>query len=220
MNLYEQFSSSTHGGVTLGAEDLMRVDIINGKIKGWSDGKHYAFFRALLEQPVHSILILGVYHGRDIAFLLDILERFYPGRDIRIVGVDRFTADPCADWAITNKIRTWEEEANSPPPDYALAQANTRDPRVTIIKSDDFTFLDTTEKKFDVIYFDTAHDFNTLIRQLRQASRVCKGDAILCGDDFSDQYTWGVKAAVMQSLNGHISFADWIWVSSKSLLKT
>lgn len=217
--LFDAFAKETGDGVTLTMAEVERCHAICGRIRGWSDAKQYGFFKMLLQLPVKRVLVLGVYHGRDIAFILDLLAVHYPGRDIKIVGVDRFTADPCADWAATNKVRTWEEEAKAPPPSFETAVENTKDPRVEIIRSDDFTFMDSTDKKFDAVYFDTSHDFNTLVRQLRQAPRICAEGAILCGDDFSNQYTWGVKAAVEQKFQLHLVFAEWIWVSGLELLK-
>lgn len=219
MNTLEQFTAKTGAGVTLTAEDAARCEIITNRIGGWSDGRQYAFFRALLELPIKSLLVLGVYHGRDIAFILDILGQYHPSREIRIVGVDRFSPDPCADWPQVKEVRTWEKEIGVPPPNLEIATKNTSDPRVRLVQTDDFAFLESTEKKFDAVYLDTAHDFNTVVRQLRQVPRVCEGDAIICGDDFADHYTWGVKSAVGQKFTTYTVFAEWIWVSSLSLLK-
>ncbi len=209
--------------VTLTPEDIGRARAIADRIVGWSGDLHYAFFKHILEHvpPLTRILMLGVYHGRDIAYIVDILKNYHPGRVIEVVGVDRFSADPCADWAQSKELRTWEQETRGfPPPSFEKATANTADPRVRIIKSDDFNFLDTTEERFDAIYYDTAHDFNTVVRQLRQTPRVCLGDALLCGDDYSDQYTWGVKSAVEKRFTEHTVFGGWIWASSLSMLRT
>lgn len=208
--------------VSLSLADFTRLQDISNRIPGWSQQLHYAFFKYALEQirPTR-ILVLGVYHGRDIAFLVDLIKQYHPERQIEIVGVDRFTADPCADWAQGEKeIRTWEQETSGlPPPSFEKATANTADPRVKIIRSDDFTFLDTTQEKFDLVYVDTSHDFNTVIRQLRQIPRICLGDALICGDDYSDRDTWGVKSAVSKAFHDHSVFEGWIWFSKLSNLK-
>lgn len=205
---------------TLTPEDEARVAAINAVVPGWSSPAHYLFFKAMLELPLKRMLILGVYHGRDIAFLVDILKRYHEGREIQITGVDRFTADPCADWTHVNKVLTWEEEVHAPPPSFTAAVENTADPRVEIVKSDDFAFLDTTDQRFDFVYQDTAHDFATVTRQHRQLPRVCTPDAIICGDDFSDRHTWGVESAVKHSFGDKFAlFANWIWYTNRKELK-
>lgn len=219
MNLYDQFTASTASGVTLTEEDAKRCTEIMERVPGWSDGKQYAFFKILLEQGVTRILVAGVYRGRDIAFLVDLINRYHAGKDIKIVGVDRFTADPCGDWPKTNAVTTWEQAVLRPPPSYEESVKNTASPHVEIVKSDDFAFLDTTDKRFDAVYLDTSHDFNTLIRQFRQVPGVCMEDAIVCGDDYADSATWGVKSAVNQATDTHTLFADWIWVTGKSNIK-
>lgn len=206
--------NETNETVELTAEDAARVEAINAKVHGWSGNAHYLFFKAVLnaKPPALRVLILGVYHGRDIAYLIDLLKTYHAGRAIEIVGVDRFTADPCADWTPSKEVRTWETEVHAPPPNLEVAQANTADPRVRLIKSDDFQFLETTGETFDVLYLDTAHDFNTVIRQLRQVRRIAKPGALICGDDYSDRHTWGVKSAVQKGFGeNHRTIADWIW---------
>ena len=199
--------------VELTKEDVARTYAINAAIPGWSGPAHYLFFKAVLAQKnIRSILVLGIYHGRDIAYILDLLARFHPGREIEITGVDRFSSDPCADWTPAKEVRTWESEVHGPPPNYEAAVANTRDPRVRLIKSDDFDFLENTMEKFDAVYLDTAHDFDTVTRQLRQVPRVCRPGALLCGDDFSDRHTWGVASAVGRAFDGrHRLSSGWIW---------
>ncbi len=204
----------------LTAADTARVNAICERVRGWSGPTHYLFFKALFDQQqIQRMLMLGVYHGRDIAFILDVLRTYHPQSNARIVGVDRFTADPCSDWAQTKTPKTWEQEVFAPPPSFENAVANTADPRVEIIKADDFTFLENSPDKFDAVYLDTAHDYGTVRRQLRQVPRVCNPGALLCGDDYSDRGTWGVKSAVSQGFVHHQVVGDWIWFAPLSNLK-
>tara|TARA_R110000868_G_scaffold57123_1_gene176654 strand:- start:134 stop:775 length:642 start_codon:yes stop_codon:yes gene_type:complete len=208
--------------VVITQEDLDAINGINARVIGWSNPNHYAFFKAMLGyQPIRKMLVLGVYRGRDICYLLDILNRYHPGRMIEIVGVDRFSDEACADWTPAKERRTWQEEVDAPPPNLDVATENTRDARVRLIKTDDFAFLDATAERFDFVYLDTAHDYNTVSRQLRQVGRVCDRDAIVCGDDYSDHLTWGVKSAVREAFgaDGHQVFAEWIWYGNLSHIK-
>jgi hypothetical protein len=239
MSHYEQFTAAIASGVVLSVAEQERVTGINAMIPGYSDTKHYTFFRELVALPeVREILILGVYHGRDIAYMRDNIVRCQRTDRIHITGVDKFSDTPCADWPDASRNRTWTEAGFGPPPSLAKAKHNLgfeylETPRssggdyaygVTLIESDDEKFLAETDQQFDVVYIDTSHDAGTITRQLRQVPRVCRGDALICGDDYSDQSnaggSWGVKTAVGQAFTSHVVFAEWIWVSSLSLLKS
>lgn len=204
--------------ITVTVEEQEAVNRICAEYPGWSGYGHYAFFRSLLGLPINSLLILGVYHGRDMALIAEVLRRYHPDRAFWTEGVDRFTADPCADWRPTNKPRTWEEETNGlPPPSFESALRVTDDYNgrhfFGLHKTDDFAFLETCGRKYDAIYLDTSHDFNTVSRQLRQVEKVANPGAVICGDDFSDQYTWGVKSAVEARFSSYLLFGGWIWAA-------
>jgi hypothetical protein len=51
------------------------------------------------------VLILGVYFGHDIVFMLDASRR--AGCRIEITGVDKFSDDACADWPEALRDRSW-----------------------------------------------------------------------------------------------------------------
>lgn len=227
MTAYEQFTAAVALGVELSAPEVARVEAICERVRGYSDGKQYAFFRELLALPdVHDVLVLGVYHGRDIAFMRDCLLEANR-TDVRIVGVDKFSDTPCADWPPGSAGKGWQEAGFGPPPSLEQAMRNcgadTSCP-VTLIESDDAQFLTNTPFKFDAAYLDTSHDEKTVARQIAQLRAVLNPDAIICGDDYSDTSNvgggnWGVKSAVTAAFTSHLIFADWIWVSSMSLLK-
>ena len=49
---------------------MQRMESIRQTIPGYSELLHYAFFKHLLACfRVKRLLILGVYHGRDVAYL-------------------------------------------------------------------------------------------------------------------------------------------------------
>lgn len=227
MTLFEQFTAATAAGVPMNMGDVMRCEAICQRIRGYSDGKHYAFFKTLLALPaVKDVLILGVYHGRDIAFMRDVL--LHAGRsDVWIVGVDKFSDTPCADWPVSASGKNWEQAGFGVAPTLQAASANLgcNEPGpVILVESDDASFLHSTDRRFDAVYLDTSHDYETVMRQLRQVRRVCRPGAIICGDDYSDVSNaagghWGVRKAVSESFLTHSVFAEWIWVSGLELLK-
>lgn len=206
----------------LDAQDLRAVRDIAARIPGWSGDAHYAFFKTMLaaHPAAANLLVLGVYHGRDIAFILDILRRHHPGRVVEIVGVDLFEPGPCADWPPEKRAMSWETAQGCQPPSHAAAMANTDSRHVRILKMDDAEFFRSwpSESPFDMFYLDTAHDEATVLRQLAAIPRIARGDALVAGDDYSDAGTWGVKRAVSVAFTRHEVFAGWIWYSHSSLL--
>jgi hypothetical protein len=212
----------------LSAGDLARVHHINARIPGWSTAAHYAFFKSVIADlficyPNPRILILGVYHGRDIAYMLDIIARDFPGGRASITGVDKFNAEPCADWPAEKRHLTWQQAFNCPPPSQPVAVQNiapfTGTTGVTLIPQSDGDYLAAARDTFDFIYIDTSHDYATVHRQLAQVPHVCfNGATLLAGDDYSDAGTWGVVRAVSQAFAHHDVFANWIWHAPASAL--
>lgn len=209
-------------------EELNRIEFINAAIPGWSGVPQYAFFKGMIERLPNdaAILMCGVYQGRDLAYLLDIADRLKPGNEIRFVGVDKFSDTACADWPKDKIGKTWREAGFGEAPALARAGQNIRliraigDEGVELVEQDDADYLAQTEKRFDLVYLDTAHDFETVARQLRQVRRVCKPGAIIAGDDYSDAGTWGVARAVTAAFTAHDLVAGWIWHAPLSNLKT
>lgn len=213
----------TNGDQMIDAEDEKAIVQIQERIHGYSQPVHYAFFKALLAATdIKSILMLGVYYGRDIAFILDILKRYHPGREIRIVGVDKFDDQPCADWPEEKLHMSWDDAGMGRAPVHDEAVANlTPSPAgaiVDIISSTDESFLTNHAGNFDFIYLDTSHDFGTVWRQCRTVGKVCSPDALICGDDYRDSGTWGVRRAVSQAFSNHTVFGNWIWMADEKLL--
>lgn len=205
-----------------------RFTYINSRIPGWSGPAHYTFFEAVLSQPwVRDLLIVGVYQGRDIAYLLDVAARHHPGRKLRIVGVDKFSDTPCDDWPDDRRGMDWRAAGFGEAPSVSRAWVNLHEfinpvrdnVSITLIPGDDAEYLATTVHEFDFAYLDTAHDEQTVARQLGQVGRVTRQNAIIAGDDYSDAGTWGVKRAVSAGTVKHGVFANWIWHCNRSDLK-
>lgn len=129
-------------------EDDKAIAAICARVPGWSDARQYGFFKSVLaaRPDIEDMLMLGVYHGRDICYVQDILARYHPGRVLHIVGVDKFSNERCADWP--GWAGSWEQVTHGmPAPDLDAADRNTRggDAMVTLLKMDDVYFLIGTE---------------------------------------------------------------------------
>lgn len=211
-------------GASITYDDIQAINGINARIVGYSNAKHYGFFKALFaNEDIQSLLILGVYHGRDIAFMLSVLERYCANRGVQIVGVDKFTDTACADWPEQKHAMNWAQAGFGRAPAFETALRNVQHPNVRLIKSTDSEYLANTPRKFDVIYLDTSHDHETVSRQFRQIKRIANPGAVICGDDYSDESnaggSWGVKRAVTEAFAHHGVFADWIWFARVEDLK-
>jgi len=199
-------------------QDHARMTEISRDVRGYSDARQYSFFRSLFAlTDVSRVLILGVYFGRDIVFMLETSRRC--GRPITITGVDKFSDDACADWPAAQKLSTWSEAGFGPAPSLAAAEANINRFRgetdIRLIQRPDEEFLLACREKFDFIYIDTSHDYETVRRQLRRALPLLGPGGLLAGDDYSDQGTWGVRRAVSEAAPGHALFANWIWIATR-----
>jgi hypothetical protein len=204
------------------ADDTRRMDSIRRTIPGYSEVAHYAFFKHLLGHAnIRTLLILGVYHGRDIAYIMDIARAL--GRPLRVTGVDKFSDDFCADWPKERRSLNWQQAGFGVPPSFEAAKVHLARlgfvDGVTVISQRDETFLATCTERFDAIYIDTSHDYDTVARQIQQAAGLLTDDGLICGDDYSDQGTWGVKRAVSELVPGHVIFANWIWLAARDQIR-
>jgi hypothetical protein len=186
---------------------------IADRVPGWSRGNHYLFFKAVMQAmpELKSILILGVYLGRDICFMLDAAGN----RPLQVVGVDKFNADPCDDWPAEKRGMTWQEAFHCEPPNItnAINNINAQPPHdVLLVESDDAAWLPTATGSYDLIYVDTSHDKATCLRQFAQVKKLCHPGTIIAGDDYENlEPTWGVKDAVAEAFRSHQVLANTIW---------
>ena len=203
-------------------EDMQRMESIRQTIPGYSELLHYAFFKHLLACfTVKRLLILGVYHGRDVAYLMDLARAL--GRPLEVVGVDKFSDDFCEDWPKERQSLNWQEAGFGTSPSFEAAQAHMArfgfSDSVTLVKERDEVFLASCSERFDAIYIDTSHDYDTVARQVRQTVRLLTDDGLLCGDDYSDQGTWGVKRAISEFAPGHVVFSNWVWIAARDQIR-
>ena len=189
------------------------------RVPGWSKAYHFLFFKAVMQAmpELRSILILGVYMGRDICFMLE-AAKFRP---LQVVGVDKFNAEPCDDWPVEKRGMTWEEAFHCAPPSLELAQKNTNTQladtdlqTVTLIQAsdDDWLTAHNPSHAYDLIYVDTSHDKATCLRQFAQVKKLCHPNTIIAGDDYAPlEKMWGVSDAVAEAFTSHQVLADTIW---------
>jgi hypothetical protein len=195
--------------------DLAPFREISSRIKGWSREGHYVFFRHLVELPISSVLVCGVYRGMDLALIQSAAKE--AGKSLDLVGVDLFADAPCADWPDSKQHATnWREAGFGPPPDIEVARVNA--PGAHLFKSDSVKWLEECAVKFDVIYLDTSHDYETVCREITAARRILAPGGILCGDDYTDGVNgasgWGVDRAVQELAPHHVLLFNRIWMET------
>lgn len=191
-----------------------RADAISGRIRGWSNANHYLFFKSWLDAfpEAKSFLIVGVYLGRDISFLLDAAGE----RPLNVTGVDKFNALPCDDWPPEKRHMTWEQAFNCPPPDMETAakNINAKLPHhsVNLIKADDKDWLEGATGAYDLCFYDSSHDGDSVRRQIRQGHKLCHPGTIVAGDDYANvQKEWAVEDAVKEAFKYHYHIEYRIW---------
>ncbi|MFN8607355.1 MAG: class I SAM-dependent methyltransferase [Vulcanimicrobiota bacterium] len=185
---------------------------------GYSGRRHWRFWKDLLVQrQPRRILILGVYFGRDIAFLCQLKK--LTGRSCEIVGVDKFEDRFCDDWPEELRDKNWSEAGFGQAPSRQAAESNLRRlgydlSQVRLVASRAEDYLSQSQELFDFIYIDTAHDYNSTVEIIGLClPRLAPGGGI-GGDDFSDQGTWGVKSAVTDCFSRyHTSHGSQIWLA-------
>jgi hypothetical protein len=206
----------------ISAEDTRRMEGIRQTIPGYSELLHYAFFKHLLAcATIERLLILGVYHGRDIAYLMDLARAL--GKPLQVVGVDKFSDDFCEDWPKERRSLNWQQAGFGTSPSFEAAQGHMARlgfaDNVTLIKQRDETFLASCLQRFDAIYIDTSHDYETVARQIRHTVGLLNEGGLLCGDDYSDQGTWGVRRAISEFAPGHVVFSNWVWIAARDQVR-
>jgi len=184
---------------------------------GYSGLQHWNFFNGIFADPaMRDICILGVYRGRDLAYIASIMKRLKRS-DFRLVGVDRFEDSYGADWPSDVRQLTWEQAGYGKPPDMNVTQENLRklnlDQNVYLHQASAQDFLASSSEKFDFIYIDISHDYQTTLEAIDLAIPRLKPGGLIGGDDFSDQGTWGVATAVRDSFFKYEVISNWIWTA-------
>ena len=151
----------------------------------------------LARSTVKEMLVLGVYHGRDIAYLMSLARAL--GRPLQVVGAGVVPDDFCEDWPKERQSLNWQEaRLLGTSPNFEAAQAHMArlgfSDSVRLVKERDERFLASCSERFDAIYIDTSHDYDTVARQVRQTFGLLTDNGLLCGDDYSDQGNLGRQA--------------------------
>jgi hypothetical protein len=182
-------------------------------IPGWSTVGHQLFFAAILAEPsIRRVLVCGVYHGLDLLLLARAAAQL--GRTVELTGVDLFSAAPCADWPAAKRHLTWEQAFGCPPPSREAAQKNC--PAATLVTARSTDFLRDHAGKFDAIFLDTSHDYDTVSSEIGYAMFEHAGTPLLlCGDDYvaDGGFEGGVSAACDCLLPGHLTAFSRLWLA-------
>lgn len=205
--------------LALSADERLRSHI-DRCCPGYSKRIHWQFFSELLRDPaIQNICVLGVYHGRDIAYITTIL-RHTQRTGWKVTGVDKFEDSPGADWPEDKKGLKWEDAGYGAPPGLEKTRACLKEAGcldgVVLHKDTAEHFLDHCGEQFDCIYIDIAHDYQTTRDTIKLATAHLKEEGVIAGDDFSNQGTWGVARAVEEAFTDFQMSGDWIWYATKA----
>lgn len=216
-------------------DELQAVQSICDAIPGWSDFRHYVFFREVISAQVAagfspSLFMAGVYQGRDLAFVLEVLRRHQPGRPFRIVAADLFSTEACADWPAHLRGKSWKDAGFGQAPSLELARKNLApylDPvghrvGLELIQGNSVQVMRAWRgERFGFVYLDTSHDEKTVADEIEAAAGLIAFPGFLAGDDYSDAGTWGVQRAVRARFGSrHDVFASWIWYACPTSLES
>lgn len=191
---------------------------------GYSNQLHWEFFRIVLTHTwVKKIAVIGVYYGRDIAYMASILHQLNR-KDYMIVGVDKFENSFCEDWPQEKRHLTWEEAGYGVAPNLNAARSNLIKlglyKNVFLTAMRDVDFLKKTHQNFDLVYIDTSHDYNSVKTLIQLSNHKLNNPGFFGGDDYSDSATWGVASAVKDSFVNYNVYFDWLWLANKHDLTT
>jgi len=191
-----------------------QVDVV---CRGYSRMVHWEFFEHVMRSPgIRSVCVLGVYFGRDVCYL-GTLARLLGRDDVRITGVDKFEDAFCDDWPEEKRQMNWEQAGFGPAPSLAAARTNVErlglGGCVTLVRQRDEEFLLQEAEKFDLIYIDTAHDYESVLKLIRLARGRLNPGGYLAGDDYSNEGTWGVEKAVRTAFAKLRLLGGWIWIA-------
>lgn len=192
---------------------------IDNVCRGYSGPSHWEFFdKTLVDPAIKDICMLGVYYGRDIAYMATILNNYRRG-NYSITGVDRFLDEFCNDWPEDKRHLRWQEAGFGPAPSMGDAQRNLARlglaTNVLLVGQPAEDFLVEHEASFDLIYVDTSHDYLTTRNHIALSIERLRPGGLMAGDDFSDEGTWGVQTAVRECFRRFDVFHDWIWSARK-----
>jgi predicted O-methyltransferase YrrM len=202
-------------------QERVRIDKV---CPGWSTQNHWFTFEKIireLPEPAR-ILVLGVYRGRDVAYMASILRAH--GRRVEIVGVDKFEDSACADWDPEKRGLTWKAAGFGDAPDVHAARGNLAwlglDRGVELVPARAEEFLRSNVcGQYDLIYIDTSHDYDStreaiVLSQARLRTRA----SIVAGDDFYCAPQYGVVQAVRDSFGAFQVEARVWWARGEAVL--
>jgi hypothetical protein len=190
---------------------------IDAECPGYSGRAHWLFFKSVLARlTTPDICILGVYNGRDIAYMAKILQASEASH-YTITGVDKFTDSPGDDWPKDVRHLSWRDAGFGDPPEMQRAHSHLKNlglaANVCLHQARADDFLNNTSQFFDFIYIDISHDYDSTIVAIDASIPRLKPGGLLAGDDFSDQGTWGVGRAVRDRFDQFQLYFNWLWLA-------
>jgi hypothetical protein len=136
-------------------------------------------------------------------------------KDWSIMGVDKFEDRFCEDWPENKRELTWDQASFGEAPALKAAQRNLETlglaDRVRLVQQRAEDFQTSSDQKFDFIYIDTSHDYETTRNTIKLALPRLRPNGLPAGDDCSNEGTWGVKRAVREAFKNPTVVGGWLW---------
>jgi hypothetical protein len=203
----------------------LKKRFINYYCSGWSGRRQWNLFKEVFsrEREFKFLAILGVYRGRDLAYMCEALK-YNKNYNFKIYAIDLFEQD--VPFIIRNGKKVWQQDHSLELPSLNNSKKIIKylgfSKNVEFIKGD-FSLIRKISDKLDFSYIDIAHDYQSTKDAIDLSIKVGSNDMLIFGDDYGEGYTvdtkWGVKKAAQDSFSQFNVHYNWIWESERKFYK-
>ena len=165
------------------------------------------FLNEILKRKPKNFLEIGVFHGVTSRNVCDLLEKIH-GKDFSFTGIDLFSTDN----EIVKEEIIPQTKFSNPLKKIYYKYIVKLDPyskesvekllsrhkeNVNIIKGNSNKVLkEISLYKFDYVFLDGGHKYETVLNDLKNLKRVVENNGIILCDDYDLTYAPGVKKAI------------------------
>ena len=158
-----------------------------------------------LKKP-KNFLEIGVFHGVTSRNVCELLYSFH-GNDFKFTGIDLFVNDETLlkdeyipKIKFSNPLKTiyYKYIIRLDPYSYksVLKLLKKFEKNINIIKGNSNKILKEIPSKFDYVFLDGGHKYETVKNDLENLTQVVKNGGIILCDDYNLSYASGVKKAI------------------------
>jgi Methyltransferase domain len=197
------------------------MEKVNKVCIGYSKPVHWKFFHWLMKRkPCRNILVIGVYYGRDMAYICSAKYAVEAtAEQWHITGVDLFEDAATPDWPEQLKSKTWIDAGLGPAPTLKNATNNLEQlgfsKEITLLQARGEDYLKNAQQSFDFIYIDSSHDYQTTAETIALAKDRLSPTGAIAGDDYFDLENYRVESAVKDAFIRHSIFGGYIWHATR-----